>query len=78
MKIHNVLMWQLTALVESVEPEFVILTHLFGITKGHVRVRDWDHCGLVVLGEGISTPGYKPVRLNYITFCKHNVCDSKE
>ena len=59
---HHVLRWTLTALVEVVEPGDVIATHLLSIAKGHVGVRDGDHGGLVVLGEGVPTKGHRAVR----------------
>ena len=64
---YNVLMLTLTALVESVEPGFVIATHLLGIAKGHVGVGDGDHGGLVVLGEGVPARAHGAVRLEHST-----------
>lgn len=55
--------WTLTALVETVEPGDVVLANLFGFTDVHVGVRDGDHGGLVVLGESVSGPGHRIVRL---------------
>ena len=43
----------LTALVEVVDPDDVVLAHLLGLAEGHVGVGDGDHGGLVVLGEGV-------------------------
>lgn len=66
------LMLTLTALVQRVEPGNVIATHLLSIAKGHVRVRDGEHGGLVVLGEGVPTAGSPAVRLKHCTSCTHN------
>lgn len=70
--IYNMLMWTLTALVECVEPGDVIAAHLLSVAKGHVGVRDGDHGGLIVLGEGIPTTGHRAVRLNHSTLCTRN------
>lgn len=65
-------MWTLTALVECVEPGDVSATHLLSSAKGHVGVRDGDHGGLVVLGEGGPTTEHRAVGLNHSTSCTHN------
>lgn len=65
--ILNVLRWTLTALVECVEPSDVISAHLPSVTKADVGVRDRDHGGLVVLGEGVPTAVHTAVRLNHST-----------
>lgn len=70
--IHNMLMWTLTAAVERVKPGDVVATHLLSVTKGHVVVRDGEHGGLVVLGEGVPARGHTAVRLNHSTSCTHN------
>lgn len=49
------LRWTLTAFVKCVEPGDVTAAHLLSIAERHVGIRDGDHGGLVVLGEGVPT-----------------------
>lgn len=60
-------MWTLTALVEFLEPGDVIAAHFLSVAKGHVGIRDRDHGGLVVLGEGSPATRHRAVRLNHST-----------